>query len=374
MFLEDLQSRKLAEWQIDQAEKAVALYQSVLVAQGLDVKESQVDTIATWSQAFDSLQTAIAVKHYSKVTLKHYLGWAKRLQGHVHNKPPMTLTAADAKMFLEYLAIGRNISASSQNQAFNALLFLYKNVLKIPFEGFNDTIRAKKVQHLPEGLSQTEVCSLLESLNDPFKLLAEIIYGCGLRLSEGVNLRVQDLDFENGMLTVRQGKGQKDRAVPLPTSCGDRLRTHIAYIKKIFGHDTANTECAGVFLPQGVENKRKRAAKEWGWFWLFPARELTFVESEHKWRRYHVHDTLFGKVLYAGVQKAGITRRVTTHTLRHSFATHLLQAGYDIRQVQQMLGHADVRTTMIYTHVIPVEGKTIKSPLDFIRKLPSQNE
>lgn len=387
-FVKNLEHKGQATWQIDQAKRAVSLYQTCLtnadtpslsrlpLAPAKKGEASSDNNIATqkktdmfsdWPHVFARIETIITAKHYSPVTLKHYLGWARRFAGFIYNKPPALLTCAMAKEFLEYLAVERHVSASSQNQAFNALLFLFKHVLELPFEGFDNTIRAKRVKNLPTVLSAQEVKSLIEALSYPSKLLAEIIYGCGLRLSEGLNLRINDLDFTNKTLTVRRGKGQKDRSVALPLSCLDSLQRHIVFVKTIFKKDLENNEYAGAFLPTGIEGKGSPAAKEWGWYWLFPGRELTFVQQEKMFRRYHLNESIFQRELYIGVQKAGITKRVTTHALRHSYATHLLQAGYDIRQVQDMLGHADVRTTMIYTHVVRPDLKPVRSPLDILR-------
>ena len=374
-FVETLKSRNLPDWQYEQARQAVELYlNTVDQYQSRPVPQSTAGSFADWEAVQTQLSAAIATRHYSKVTLKHYSGWVRQFKVFVKNKDPKQAHVSDVRLFLEHLAIERSVSASSQNQAFNALLFLFKNVLDKPFEGLGSTLRAKRGRTLPTVLSTSELLSLIAVLEEPYKILAELIYGCGLRLSEGIGLRIMDIDFDSAMLTVRRGKGQKDRSMPLPQTLITRLQRQIAIARRQYMRDCSNELCAGAFIPDEIAHKTPRAGRDWGWYWLVPARELTEVKNDYNYRRYHIHDTAFQKSLHEAVQKAGIVRRVTTHTLRHSFATHLLQNGYDIRQVQDLLGHSDVRTTMIYTHVIKPDAKPLRSPLDIIIEKQKQVE
>lgn len=269
-------------------------------------------------------------------------------------------------MYLEYLAVERNVSASHQNQAFNALLFLFRHVLALPFEGLGSTIRAKEIKTLPEILSAEELKNLFSSLQGAFKLIAQLLYGCGFRLEEGLTLRIKDLDFSRNIIILKQGKGKKDRSLPLPHALLPQLKSHIQNLRCIFEKDMKNDTYNGVFLPESLQNKSKQYAREWGWYWLFPARELIWVKEEHCHRRYHIHETTFQRALHTAAEQAQITKRVKSHMLRHTFSTDLLAAGYDIRQIQDLLGHTDVRTTMIYTHVVRPDAKSIKSPLDLM--------
>jgi integron integrase len=370
-FLTDLKRREKPEWQIAQAESAIQLYESL--AHGTESPDQTLGVGVqpagmSWDEALDAMTAAIAMKHYSRSTYKNYTGWVRRFRAFVKGKAPMLLQSTDAKSFLEHLALVRGVSASSQNLAFNALLFLYATVLKLPFENLADTLRARRPRLLPRVISMDECLRVFDALADPYRLMAELMYGCGLRLSEGVGLRVQDIDFEQVMLTVRAGKGQKDRTLALPQTTLPRIKQQLARAQSVYRTDMKNESFEGAFLPDAVENKTPKAAREFAWYWLFPARELTSIEPAGTLRRYHIHPTALQKEFQKAVQNAGIARHVTPHTLRHTFATHLLQAGYDIRQVQDLLGHADVRTTMIYLHVMKTDMKPIESPLDIIRR------
>jgi integron integrase len=318
---------------------------------------------AAWQEVEAQLKDAILLRHYSPKTLQAYAGWMRKFRGFMVNTHPAELTGAEAKRFLADLAVRRQVSASAQNQAFNALLFLFRHVFKKELGDLSDTPRAKRSKAIPTVLSRQEVNLLLAELNEPYALLAMLMYGCGLRLSETASLRIQNFNFDTGMLSVQFGKGGKSRTVPLPHKIhGDIMRQcdkvralHQADLKR--GYD-------GVFLPASFEKKAKSAARELVWQWFFPAQSLTLVEATRELRRSHVHASDIQRAIKAAARKAGIPKRVSPHTLRHTFATHLLQAHYDIRQIQQMLGHSDVRTTMIYTHTIISDLKPLQSPLD----------
>jgi integron integrase len=317
-----------------------------------------------WPDLYDRLTAEIKVRHYSAKTLKSYRSWARKLQGFCRNKPPAELTVEDVKAFLTHLAVERHVSASSQNQAFNALLFLFRHVLGKEFGQVDGVVRAKKRPCVPVVLSREEVQRVLSRLAPPFDLPAQLLYGCGLRLFECLKLRVQDVNLEVGILTVHDGKGRKDRTLPLPEVLMPALRAQLERVAKVHRADLA-AGYAGTFLPDRYEQKSKSAAKELAWQWFFPAARLTRIPGTGEQRRYHLHDTALQKALKTAVQEAAIPKRASAHTLRHSYASHLLQANYDIRTIQELLGHGSVKTTMIYTHTVPsVTVKQARSPLD----------
>jgi len=328
--------------------------------QGAEVREEP------WQEVADKLKKQIMLRHYSPKTLKAYAGWMWKLCRFLDHKLPETVTSSDVQRFLADLAVRQQVSASAQNQAFNALLFLFRHVFKRDLGDLSDTPRAKRRQSIPTVLSRSEVTSLIAELQPPYRLLGMILYGCGLRLSEATSLRLHNFNFDTGMLSVQFGKGDKSRTVPLPESIQGEILVQVEQIKVLHREDLAKGY-AGVFLPGLFEKKAKGAARELVWQWFFPAQSLTRVEATGELRRYHVHETDIQRAIRAAALRAGIPKRVSPHTLRHSFATHLLQANSDIRQIQQMLGHSDVCTTMIYTHTIKSDFKPLKSPLDLER-------
>lgn len=320
---------------------------------------------ADWQPVFADLKAEISLRHYSPKTLRSYSGWVAKLQTFTRSKDPRLLVVADVKEFLTYLALERNVSASSQNQAFNALLFFFRHILKTDFGIIKDVPRAKRKPYIPVVLSRREVEDILAVLSPPYDLVVKLLYGCGLRLFECMKLRIQDFNFDARVLTVHDGKGKKDRTVPLPETVIPELNIHFQAVFALHENDLA-MGYNGAFLENALDRKYKNAAKALGWQWAFPARTLTFVAEENGYRRYHLHETHIQGAIQKAVKKARIVKRVTSHTFRHSFATHLLQANYDIRTIQTLLGHSDVRTTMIYTHCVP--SRTVKdamSPLDF---------
>jgi len=317
-----------------------------------------------WDRIIESLAAEIKTRHYSRRTLKTYADWTRKFQGYLKDKTPDMLTAADVKAYLTFLAVDCKVAASTQNQAFNALLFLYRHILGKDFGEHKDIPRAKKSTYIPIVLSRHEIESVVKHLSHPYNLIVRLLYGCGLRLFEGVKLRVKDFNFDAGVLTVK-GKGNKSRAVPLPRKIFPELTAQLETVRELHGKDIA-AGFAGVFLEDQLEKKYPNAAKEFIRQWFFPQQSLTYVADTKEKRRYHVHEKDVQEALYEAVRRAKLTKRVTTHTFRHSFATHLLQANYDIRTIQTLLGHSDVRTTMIYTHCVPSRTvKEAKSPLDF---------
>ena len=378
LFLEKLKGKKQTLAQQSQAKKAVELYYS-----GIEKSENPPERsvshheihenikmfdsgaiVDPWRIAVDAIKNEIELRHYSKKTLKAYSLWAEKLRYFTKNRLPESLTPEDVKAFLTFLAVKKKVSASSQNQAFNALLFFFRHVLKKEFGKIEGVVRAKRKPYIPVVLSREEIDRILQNLQYPFDLVVKLLYGCGLRLSECLKLRIHNFNFDHHVLTIHDGKGKKDRTVPLPESIRDDLKNQINRV--IVLHDTDLKDgYSGVFIPDRLEKKYKNAPKELIWQWFFPARELTFVSETNEYRRYHLHETHVQKAIKWAVRKSKILKRASAHTFRHSFASHLLQANYDIRTIQELLGHSDVRTTMIYTHT--VKSRTIKetkSPLD----------
>ncbi len=328
---------------------------------GTTVKQKGAD----WTSIYDELKNTIKMLHYSPRTLKSYAGWTRKFQAFLKSKDPGLVSVEDVKAFLTWLAVDKGVSASSQNQAFNALLFLFRNVFGQEFGKMDGIVRAKRKPYIPVVLSREEVDRVIDHMKYPHRLIISLMYGCGLRISECLSLRVANFNFDMKILTIHDGKGQKDRTVPIPEALMDELKEQLERV--IAQHELdCRAGFDGVFLYGLLEKKYKNAARELVWQWFFPAGKLTDVPKDHERRRYHVHETSLQKALRKAVKKAQIPKRVTSHTFRHSFASHLLQANYDIRTIQELLGHSDVRTTMIYTHT--VKSRTLKearSPLDF---------
>jgi len=269
----------------------------------------------------------------------------------------------DLQDFLSHLAVEKNVSASTQNQALNALVFLYRNVLGKNTENELSAVRASTRRRLPIVLTPQEIERIFECLDGVPRLMAMLIYGCGLRLQECLRLRIKDVDLEQNMVIVRSGKGDKDRRTVLPESLKDEITRHSAAVKSVYEKDRKEN-ISGVWLPDALERKYPNAGKEWAWFWLFPAKSLSIDPYTSLVRRHHVHPASLQKTFYDALRKAGIAKQASVHTLRHSFATHLLENGYDIRTIQELLGHTNLQTTMIYTHVASKNILGVKSPLD----------
>ena len=320
---------------------------------------------ADWTGVFEELKNAISVRHYSRATLKTYTGWARKFQAFTESKDPTLLKTEDVKEFLTSLAVKKQVAASTQNQAFNALLFFFRHVLGREFGKVDGVVRAKRKPYIPVVLSREEIDHIIGKLKMPYRLIISLMYGCGLRISECLSLRVNNFNFDMKVLTIHDGKGKKDRTVPIPDSLLIQLKAQLQRVIALHEED-CRSGYSGVFLPNQLEVKYKNAPRELVWQWFFPAKQLTVVEENSEQRRYHVHESLLQKALRTTVKKAKIPKRVTSHTFRHSFASHLLQANYDIRTIQELMGHSDVRTTMIYTHTVKsTTKKEAKSPLDF---------
>ena len=273
------------------------------------------------------------------------------------------MRAKEVTAFLTHLAVDRDVAAATQQQALSALLFLYKQVLGVDLPWLDDIVRPKKSARLPTVLNEREVECIFALMAGVHGLMTRLIYGAGLRLSECLRLRIKDIDFERKEVLVRDGKGAKDRVTMLPSRLVGPLREHLIHARALFDADRL-AKRPGVYLPHALERKYPEAGKSWAWFWMFPADGLSMDPISGIERRHHRHEKGLQRALKKAVEQAGVCKPVSVHTLRHSFATHVLQAGYDIRTVQELLGHSDVSTTMIYTHVLNRGGRGVASPLD----------
>lgn len=311
----------------------------------------------------DQVRERVRYLHYSPRTEKAYLYWIRMYVRWSGMRHPRELGERDVKGFLTMLAAGRQVSSSTHNQALSALLFLYKEVLGAELPWMADLQRPAYTRRIPTVLTRDEVNALLQYLEHPVSLIARLLYGTGMRLMETMSLRVKDLDFDRGVIIVRQAKGNKDRVVMLPKSLAGPLQQQIAAARRMWEEDRAAGR-PGVEVPHALESKYPKVGQSWGWFWVFPSPTLTTDRRSGVIRRHHLYEERLQRGIKAAVAKAKIHKRVSAHTLRHSFATHLLQAGTDIRTVQELLGHSDVSTTMIYTHVLKVAAGGTASPLD----------
>jgi len=298
----------------------------------------------------DRVRDAIRLKHYSIRTEEAYVNWIKRYIFFHNVRHPAEMGAAQVEAFLTHLAVKKNVAASTQNQALSALIFLYREVLHTDL-GPVDALRAQKPKRLPTVLTKKEVHRVLNNLSGTHLLMTRLLYGSGLRLMECVRLRVKDLDFAHRTILIRDGKGQKDRVTMLPEILVVPLQDHLRIVKRTHEEDLAKGFGA-VYLPNALERKYPNANQEWLWQYVFPANRLSVDPRSAAVRRHHIHESGLQKAVRAAAQATGIPKRVSPHTFRHSFATHLLEAHYDIRTVQELLGHKDVKTTMIYTHVL----------------------
>jgi integron integrase len=306
----------------------------------------------------------VRARHYSRRTEEAYVGWIRRFV-HFHGRQhPRSLGAQHVEAFLSHLAVFDRVSASTQNQALAALLFLYRCVLEVEVPRLAHVVRARTPERLPVVLTRDEIRSLLEHLVGAHRLIAALLYGSGLRLLEGLELRVKDIDFDRHQIVVRRGKGQKDRATVLARSAEADLRGHLQRVRRLHERDLAQG-LGSVALPDALARKLGAgAAREWAWQWLFPATSHYLDRATGERRRHHLHESAVQRAVRAAGLRAGIPKRVSCHALRHSFATHLLEGGADVRTVQQLLGHRELRTTMIYTHVLDRGPFGTPSPAD----------
>ncbi len=311
---------------------------------------------------FDQVRHALRVRHMSPRTEKAYVDWIRRYIFFHGVQHPAEMGETEIVHFLTHLAVQRKVSASTQNQALAALLFLYRHVLDTPDPDLDQLVRAKKPKRLPVVLTPDEVQRVLAAMQGTPKLVARLLYGSGLRLNEALNLRIKDLDFATHRLTVRRGKGNRDRITVLPASIHTDLRAHLRKVRKLHARDLSRNG-GHVALPAAYAHKNPRASQELAWQWVFPATR-TFTDPSGRHFRHHLHPTAVQRAFKNALRDTGIPKAATPHSLRHSFATHLLESGTDIRTVQELLGHASVTTTMVYTHVLNRGPFAITSPLD----------
>jgi integron integrase len=389
-FLSDLRKHQgIADWQVRQAEHALRILYEIFLPQYAPERQAAVGPIVKlpaqeakaktdgfrdrvipgeverqFPELLEAVKTEVRSRHFSYRTETTYLDWVRRFIAFHDYANPKGLDAPTAvKTYLDYLAVEREVSAGTQNQALNALVFFYGQVLGKPVGEIEEFVRAKRPRRLPEVMTRDEVQMLLSKMSGVTGLMAGLMYGSGLRLMECVRLRVKDIDFARHQIMVRDGKGQKDRVTMLPERFAAPLREHITRVKAVYEQDLAQG-AAGVYIWPAMERKYPNAGKEWIWQYLFPAKSLSVDPRSGKVRRHHISETLVQKAVKEAASRAAINKKVSCHTLRHSFATHLLEARYDIRTVQELLGHANVVTTMIYTHVLNRPGLSVKSPAD----------
>jgi integron integrase len=311
----------------------------------------------------EQVRDALRLKHYSLSTEDSYVNWIRRFILFHHKRHPSEMGAKEVEAFLTHLAVKEKVAASTQNQAFSALLFLYRSVLQQDLGEAVNALRAQKPKHLPTVLTKEEVRGIFSFLSDTALLMAQLLYGTGMRVMECVRLRVKDLDFAQHLLIVRDGKGEQDRITLLPETTLKPLQEQLKRVQQIHAEDLAKGHGA-VHLPYALARKYPNANREWGWQYVFPSASLSRDRLDGIIRRFHTSDSTLQKAVRQATKRAGLNKPVGCHTFRHSFATRLLQNGYDIRTVQELLGHKDVKTTMIYTHVLNRGGLAVRSPLD----------
>jgi integron integrase len=311
----------------------------------------------------DQVRAAIRFRHYSLRTEDTYVHWIKRFILFHEKRHPVKLGEAEISQFLSALAMEQRVSAATQNQALNALVFLYRHVLKLDVGQIENIVRAKQPHRLPVVLRKHEVKALLDALEGVHWLMGHLLYGAGLRLMECLRLRVKDIDFSANHIVVREGKGNKDRITMLPSVVKTPLAAHLVRVRELHQRDLARG-FGSVYLPDALERKYPNANRQWGWQWVFPARQISVDPRSGEQRRHHLQEVVLQRAVREAAQQTGLIKPVGPHTLRHSFATHLLEDGYDIRTIQELLGHKDVSTTMIYTHVLNRGGKGVTSPSD----------
>ncbi len=315
------------------------------------------------TRLLDQLRERVRYLHYSLRTEDAYVYWVRAFIRFHDRRHPLEMGKKEVESFLSWLVATRKVSSSTHRQALSALLFLYNKVLGVELPWLEQVGRPREVKRLPVTLSADEVVRLFQHLDSEYLLIAQLLYGTGMRILEAMRLRVKDIDFYRNTIIVREAKGNKDRAVMLPTKLVEPLKSQLARANALWATDRAN-RASGVFMPDALDRKYARAGQSWTWHWVFPQAKLTTDPRSGLLRRHHLHETAFQRAFKRALEAAAIHKPATPHTLRHSFATQVLQSGYDIRTVQDLLGHADVKTTMIYTHVLKVGGGGVISPLD----------
>lgn len=372
-FREELETAGAADWQARQAEQALRLY-FVNFLHRTEWHRQPINTVVDEQgctnplAATEELRRRLRTRHYSYRTECTYVDWVRRFLAHAAKRqglPHPRISSDTVREYLTHLAVHEHVSASTQNQACSSILFLCREVLQVDVEALPPAVRAKRGARLPGVLSMPETVALLDAMTGTTRLMATLIYGGGLRVSECCELRIKDLDFDQGLVIVRRGKGDNDRATLLAEFGRDDLRAHLRRVETLHQADR-RAGIAGVWMPDALDRKYPNAGKELGWFWVFPSPALSTDPRAGVVRRHHLHDSVIQKAVKAAALRARIHKPVSVHTLRHCFATHLLLNGVDIRQIQEYLGHASVETTMIYTHVVKELRTPARSPLDLM--------
>lgn len=375
-YLETMEKdKRFADWQVKQAADAILLYAEKYLKQksipipkngpieskrfGADKKQKR----NSWKDILNKLHVTMRLRHYSPRTEKSYRIWINKFREYWNNRNPHMLEGKDVKNFLTYIALHDRVSASTQNQAFNALLYLFRNILQKDLSHLKDTIRARQRRKLPVVLTREEIQLLFSYLEGPYLLMAQLLYGSGLRLLECIRLRVKDIDFPNNVLIIRAGKGEKDRTTILPDKIKESLKNHLKGIKRLHLEDLKKGY-SGTTLPDALEKKYPNANKEWPWQWVFPSKSLVVHPKSGKVLCHHIQPSSLQRKIKKDARNTDISKPASCHTLRHSFATHLLEAGHNIRTIQELMGHKNVNTTMIYTHVVRKSYSDVSSPLD----------
>lgn len=373
--------RPLEDWQEKQALDAVSLYRqwrqfdavgtaasestspSGMADSAMALPAGGLPPPQSWEEVPERLHERMRIRHYSPRTEETYRTWIRAFARHVAPKTPEAVSGEDVRLYLSHLAMKRQVAPSTQNQAFNSLLFLFRELLGRDLGNLSKTVRAREKRRLPAVFTREECQRLFSQMEGTCQLMARLIYGSGLRLTECLQLRIKDLDFDHLLVIVHGGKGDKDRSTILPARLVEPLRAHLARVKSLHEEDLAAGH-GETCLPGALDRKYPKAGKEWAWQYVFPARDLGVDPDGGKIRRWHVHDTALQRAVHDALRKAGIAKHAGVHTLRHSFATHLLEGGTNIREIQELLGHNHVETTMIYTHVMRQIAPPVRSPLD----------
>jgi integron integrase len=361
-FLSNI-GKRYDQWQINQAKEAVSLYNFFIGRKVSTTPQKGSDWNADWVKAGEMMKRMLRLKQLAYSTEQSYMMWLRGFYKFVRPLTPANLDAGHLKNYLSYLASERRVAKATQNQAFNALLFFYRYVLEKEVGSIAEVVRSKRGRRLPTVLAKDDVMRLISALDGVYALMAKIIYGGGLRLKECIRLRVKDIEFEKNLLMIRGAKGDKDRQTILPETVQPALRKHLDQVRNLYEADR-QSNLASVFLPGALSRKYPNAGKEWIWYWVFPSANVSVDPRANVVRRHHLSGNNLQKAIKKAAAVNGIDNKISVHTLRHSFATHLLENGYDIRTIQLLLGHASLQTTMIYTHVAHKTFMGVRSPLD----------
>ena len=361
-FLSNI-GKRFERWQIDQAKEAVSLYHFFIGRKLSATTNKGWDWDTDWVKAGEMMKRMLRLKQLAYSTEQSYIMWLRGFYKFVRPKMPADLDDSHLKSYLSYLASERHVAKATQNQAFNALLFFYRHVLEKEVGSIAEVVRSKRGRKLPTVLTKEEVMRLIGALDGVYGLMAQIIYGGGLRLKECVRLRVKDVEFEKNLLMIRGAKGDKDRQTLLPEIVQPALRKHLGEVHKLYEADR-KSNLAGVYLPGALDRKYPNAGKEWIWYWVFPSAGVSVDPRANVVRRHHLSGNNLQKAIKKAAAANSLDNKISVHSLRHSFATHLLENGYDIRTIQLLLGHASLQTTMIYTHVAHKNFMGVRSPLD----------